>query len=248
MPEELRPLHLAGFARYLESGEARVIGKTVELQGRRKDGSLFPLELSLATWAAGDKKRFTGILRDVTERRLVQARLEEALESERAAREQAEFLNEEFETFIYTVTHDLKNPLVAIIGFAEFLAREFPENGGRGQMLVERIRANGKYMQELIADLLELSRVGRTQTETEPVDLAALVTSVQVEIAGAFPNLDVSTGALPVVFMPFTRAATMSPSGSLWWLPPMAPRSPSWTTAWVSRPSTVRGPSGSSRG
>lgn len=55
MPERFREPHLKGLARFLGTGEAHVIGKTVELAGRRNDGTEFPIELSLATWsAAGD--------------------------------------------------------------------------------------------------------------------------------------------------------------------------------------------------
>src|SRR5207302_1156101 len=52
MPERFRDAHRAGLARYLATGEARVVGRTVELAGRRKDGTEFPLDLSLASWKA----------------------------------------------------------------------------------------------------------------------------------------------------------------------------------------------------
>jgi len=74
MPERFHAAHLAGISRYLSTGEARVVGRTVELAGRRKDGGEFPLELSLAA-ARGQTGgvRFTGIIRDITERRQAQA-------------------------------------------------------------------------------------------------------------------------------------------------------------------------------
>src|SRR2546422_5424633 len=68
MPERFRDAHRAGLARYLATGEAPVVGKTVELAGRAKDGREFPLELSLASWKQGSDVGFTGILRDITER------------------------------------------------------------------------------------------------------------------------------------------------------------------------------------
>ena len=72
MPERYREAHQIGMRRYLATGEARVIGRTVELHGRRKDGSEFPLELSLSTWSTAKGRFFTGILRDITERQRVQ--------------------------------------------------------------------------------------------------------------------------------------------------------------------------------
>jgi PAS domain S-box-containing protein len=69
MPERYREMHRAGMARYRAGGEARVINKTVELEGLRKDGSEFPIELTLSAWKTNDGKFFTGILRDITERK-----------------------------------------------------------------------------------------------------------------------------------------------------------------------------------
>ena len=70
MPERFRGAHEAGFRRYAGGGEARVVGKgAVELAGRRKDGTEFPLELSLGEMREEGEVLFTGIVRDVTERK-----------------------------------------------------------------------------------------------------------------------------------------------------------------------------------
>jgi PAS domain S-box-containing protein len=69
MPERYRDAHLEGLRRMREGGESRVIGRTVELHGLRGDGSEFPLELSLGTWRIGGADFFTGVIRDLTERR-----------------------------------------------------------------------------------------------------------------------------------------------------------------------------------
>ena len=79
MPERFRGPHEAGFRRYLETGEGRIVGKgPVELSGLRKDGTEFPLELSLGKMHEEDDILFTGILRDVSERK----QAEEALHQE----------------------------------------------------------------------------------------------------------------------------------------------------------------------
>ncbi|HEV3256911.1 MAG TPA: PAS domain S-box protein, partial [Gemmataceae bacterium] len=68
MPERYRDAHVKGLARFRSTGVPHVIGKTVELRGRRKDGSEFALELALATWETGQGQFYSGILRDITER------------------------------------------------------------------------------------------------------------------------------------------------------------------------------------
>jgi adenylate cyclase len=69
IPERHRDAHNAGIRRLRESGEARVIGKPVELAALHGDGSEFPIELSLGTWTVGDKRYFSGIIRDISRRK-----------------------------------------------------------------------------------------------------------------------------------------------------------------------------------
>jgi PAS domain S-box-containing protein len=78
MPERYRDAHQQGLRRLLETGQPRVIGKTVELHGLRKDGREFPLELSLAAWATGQGRFFSGIIRDITERKRAEQALRES--------------------------------------------------------------------------------------------------------------------------------------------------------------------------
>jgi adenylate cyclase len=68
IPERFREAHKAGISRVVETGETRIIGKTVEVFGLHRDGHEFPIELSLATWMDGNDRLFSGIIRDITER------------------------------------------------------------------------------------------------------------------------------------------------------------------------------------
>jgi two-component system, sensor histidine kinase and response regulator len=69
MPERYRELCAAGLHRYLRTGEARVMGGTTELVGLRKDGSEFPMEISLGETQEDGERLFTGVIRDITERK-----------------------------------------------------------------------------------------------------------------------------------------------------------------------------------
>jgi len=69
MPERFRMAHREGFARFLSTGKANVIGKSVELAGIRKDGAEVPLSVSLSTWEMNGKTYFTGILQDIGDRK-----------------------------------------------------------------------------------------------------------------------------------------------------------------------------------
>ncbi len=75
MPEQYRDAHQKGFERFYSTGESRIIGKAVELGGLRKDGAEFPLELSISTWGSGNKRYFSGIIRDITWRKSAEEKI-----------------------------------------------------------------------------------------------------------------------------------------------------------------------------
>src|SRR5919112_2765354 len=80
MPERYRELCVAGLHRYLRTGEARVVGDTTELVGLRKDGSEFPIEMSLGETLEEGERLFTAIIRDVTERKKIEKVIKESEE------------------------------------------------------------------------------------------------------------------------------------------------------------------------
>lgn len=175
MPERFRAPHVEGFSRFLETGESRVVGSTVELVGRRKDGTEFPLELSLAHWKVGEESHFTGVLRDITMSKQAEHRIRDLnARLERRASE-LESANKELEAFSYSVSHDLRAPLRAIDGFSQALLEDYADAldaDGRG--FLQRVRAGAQHMGRLIDDMLKLSRVSRAEVARETVDLTAL--------------------------------------------------------------------------
>ena len=83
MPERFRPMHDAGIKRVSQGGmgASRLIGQTVEVVGLRKDGREFPLELSLAMWETAGNRFFSGIIRDISERKKAEEKLKAVLET-----------------------------------------------------------------------------------------------------------------------------------------------------------------------
>ncbi len=182
MPERFRDAHRAGLARYLATREARVVGKTVELAGRKKDGTEFPLELSLASWRHGPEVAFTAIIRDITERK----RGEDTLRRHTA---QLEAANAELDAFAYSVSHDLRAPLRGIDGFSQALLEDYADRlDGTGKDYLARVRSGSQRMATLIDDLLNLSRVTRSQMHLAAVDLSALARGIAADLQKGDPE------------------------------------------------------------
>src|SRR3972149_5808494 len=78
MPERYQKVHQNGMNRYLNTGIPKIIGSTVEVVGMKKDGIEFPVELSLSSWRTDERCYFTGIIRDITERKQMEHILIEA--------------------------------------------------------------------------------------------------------------------------------------------------------------------------
>ena len=81
IPERFRQSHEAGIRRVSSGGPSHVIGKTVELAALRRDGTEFPVELSLATWFLDEKRYYTGIIRDISERKQAEQKFRSVTES-----------------------------------------------------------------------------------------------------------------------------------------------------------------------
>jgi PAS domain S-box-containing protein len=193
IPERFRQLHEDGIARVRRSGSSRLAGRVVELAGLRRDGAEFPIELSVGTWNGPEGMAFSGVLRDVTERKRAEADLA-------AASRELERANAELETLVYSASHDLKSPMVSLLGYLEYLRLDFGEALGReGNRYLDRMADSTMYMQQLIHDLIDLSRVGRSGVEPIEVDLGRLVRAIAEDAGAANPGVELRVGRLPQV-------------------------------------------------
>ena len=106
-------------------------------------------------------------------------------------RKKLELSNKELEAFSYSVSHDLRAPLRAINGFSQFLMEDYAHKlDSEGKRFVETIRNNATKMDRLIIDLLNLSRVSRTELNFVVVDMQAMANSIFSEIANADEKSD----------------------------------------------------------
>ncbi|MGB3928556.1 MAG: PAS domain S-box protein [Sphingobium sp.] len=114
MPSPDRERHDGYIARYLETGERRIIGKGRVVFAARKDGSTFPMELSIGEANTGDQRIFTGFIRDLTERRQTEARLED-MQSELIHVSRVSAMG----SMASTLAHELNQPIGAVANYVE---------------------------------------------------------------------------------------------------------------------------------
>jgi PAS domain S-box-containing protein len=150
----------------------------LELKLRRKDGKSVHVETKGSLiYRDGKPYAVQGIARDITDRREAE-RDRELLLAELEAK------NKELESFVYSITHDLKTPLVSLQGFSSLLQRQLHDQlDEEGKHYMERIQDNVAHMDSLISDLLELSRIGRVVGPMEEIDVAALLKEIQQDFA-----------------------------------------------------------------
>lgn len=172
MSEEVAAHHDRAMRRYLETGVARVIGVGREVVGRRRDGTDFPLELALAEWwdAAGERF-FTGIMRDVSEKRAAEAARREAHEAVlRASRLTA------LGAMASTIAHELNQPLTAMANYmsATRFALSDGTPGTDGAMdTLDRALLALRRVNEIISRMRSFAKNG--QIQARPVALAPII-------------------------------------------------------------------------
>jgi PAS domain S-box-containing protein len=183
MPQRYQSVHVGRRESYARSPRTRAMGTGLELFGRRKDGTEFPVEVSLSPLDTGDGTLFSSAIRDVTERRRADEDIQR-LNSE-LSRKVAEVMaaNSELETFSYSVSHDLRAPLRHIDGFARILQEEHTgQLSEDGRHYLDRILHAVTHMGRLVDDLLALARIGRKELSRQRVKLDEVVREALAEL------------------------------------------------------------------
>jgi len=192
VPAAMRGGHSQHRDSYAHHPKTRPMGTGLELQGQRKDGTLFPVEISLSpNWINGSLHVIASV-RDITERKQVEDRiraLREQYTAELTAKnEQLEARNQEVEQanrlkneFLASMSHELRTPLHTIIGFSELLTEQLegPLNN-KQQRFVGHILQDARHLLELINEILDISKIesGRLELKYEQFDFASCIDEV----------------------------------------------------------------------
>jgi len=178
MPEPYQSQHDDYLKNYLVTGHRRVIGIGREVVGKRKNGQIFPMELSISEVVQGNICTFTGIVRDVSERKRAEERLrnhtlkvesarsrleaqaqllEEQAYKLREAQERSQIASRAKSDFLANMSHEIRTPMTAILGYAELLSEGLRDPDHVA--MAEAMRRNGRYLMCIVDDILDLSKI-----------------------------------------------------------------------------------------
>ena len=176
IPGALREQHRRGLRRYLATGEGPFIDRRVETTGYHADGHDFPVEVAITRVSDDNPPRFTGFVRDMTARALLEREREQLLQRELTARREAEAANRAKDEFLATLSHELRTPLTAIVGWTRMLLDGTVDEPST-RKAVEVIDRNAQLQTQLVSDILDVSRIitGGLRLERGPVDLGSVI-------------------------------------------------------------------------
>jgi PAS domain S-box-containing protein len=174
VPEGSRAAHPGHRAAFLADPRHRPMGGDIPLAGRRYDASTFPAEISLSAIDTGAGIMVAAAIRDITG----QLRLRDLERS-----------SQSLDSFIYSVSHDLRAPLRALSGYSGVLLEEYGENlDEEGREYAERIVAVSEQMARLIDYLVQVSRISRAELQLQPVDVGEEAARIAAELQSGEPG------------------------------------------------------------
>ncbi len=208
LPESFRQGHVSHRTRYFGEPTVRPMGAGLDLSGRHKDGSEFPVEISLSPTETADGMQVIASVRDASERKA----FEQALRQKNVELEKALAAKD---LFLASMSHELRTPLNAILGFAGTMLMRLagPLTPDQERQL-QRIQAGGRTLLALINDVLDLAKVesGAIQIERKEASCREMlneVSSVVGPIAEAKSvGLDVDLPEASVTVRTHQRAFT----------------------------------------
>lgn len=180
VPEPDRSMHEFYMQRYCETGRGQEyvgrpqlpgghgVGLGREVEGVHKNGTLIPLYLAVSEYFVGDKRHFTGVMRDIREHVKIREDLEQA-------RLEAEFANQAKSAFLAAMSHEIRTPMNGVIGMIDVLSQT--SLSSYQKEMADLIRESAFALLEIIEDILDFSKIeaGRLEIEQTPMSLARVV-------------------------------------------------------------------------
>ncbi len=171
IPGSLKHKHSEYVDKYIETGQSEIVGVGREVQAQRKDGSVFPASIAISDMQFNHKRIFTAIIHDITPIKENESALIEA-------KEEAEKANLVKSEFLSSMSHDLRTPLNAVLGYGQLLEGNPGEPLTKDQSeYVEQILNGGKHLLNLINDILDLAKIEADKVELfiEELDLHSIL-------------------------------------------------------------------------
>ena len=192
MPEPFHSEHDHYLQTYLETGKSSVINMVREVTALRKNGTTFPMELTVSESVVNGTKSFLGIIRDISERKEAEkelqhayAKLEDRIKERTGELSHSKNLavqsNLAKSEFLSRMSHELRTPMNAILGFTQLMQESTKDPLPKShQNRTAQIMKAGKHLLELINEVLDLSSIeaGKITVSLEPVCLGDLVEEV----------------------------------------------------------------------
>lgn len=197
IPSRFYFAHKNGVRHFLKTGVGPILNNRTELTALRRDGSEFPIELIVTPIKINDFFVFFAFVRDISDRKLIEAELKLSLSQEKAAREAAEKAIAVRDEFLLIAAHELRTPITSLMLNIQMIRKFFEKIENKNPMEIKEVKhlsavqSQLDRLNRLIEKVLDISKIstGKLQLKVVEVDLSAVVLGIVATLQGEY-NLE----------------------------------------------------------